>query len=129
MRLRFPWLVGVISHPGGAQFWHDVIMTHSHDGPVHLASARRQDGQEERLVVSDEPTTVKTCEEYGLRFDIAEHCLDDQSNGFQLESSLIRSAAALERLCLVLAISTLSLVSQGVEVLNQGKRRWVDPHW
>lgn len=114
---------------GEAQFWHDVTITHSHYGPVHLALARRQDGQEEWLVVSDEPTTMKTFEEYGLRFDIEENFLDDKSNGFQLESSLIRSAVALERLCLVLAISTLYLVSQGVEVLNQGKRRWVDPHW
>lgn len=114
---------------GEAQFWPDVTITHRHYGPVHLALARRQDGKEEWLVVSDEPTTVKTFEEYGLRFDIEEHFLDDQSNCFQLESSLIRSAAALERLCLVLAISTLYLVSQGVEVLNHGKRRWVDPPW
>ena len=55
--------------------------------------------------------------------------LDDKSNGFQLEASLIRSAAALERLCLVLAITTLYLVAQGTEVVQQGKRRWVDPHW
>jgi hypothetical protein len=55
--------------------------------------------------------------------------LDDTSNGFQLESSLIGSAQALERLCLVLAITTLYWVSQGPEVVNQGKRRWVDPHW
>jgi hypothetical protein len=34
----------------------------------------------------------------------------------------------LERLCLVLAITTLYLVSQGTEVVKQGKRRWVDPH-
>lgn len=114
---------------GEAQFWHDITITHSHYGPVHLAAARHQDGKEEWLVVSDEPTTVKTFEGYGLRFDIEENFLDDKSNGFQLESSLIRSAAALERLCLVLAISTLYLVSQGVAVLNQGKRRWVDPHW
>jgi Transposase DDE domain len=114
---------------GEAQFWHDVNITRSHYGPVHLALARRQDGQEEWLVVSDEPTTVQTFEAYGLRFDIEETFLDDKANGFQLESSLIRSAAALERLCLVLAITTLYLVSQGVEVLNQGKRRWVDPHW
>jgi hypothetical protein len=54
--------------------------------------------------------------------------LDDQSNGFQLESSLIRSAKALERLCLVLALTTRYLVSQGTEVVTQGQRRWVDPH-
>ena len=103
-------------------------MTHSHDGPVYPALARRQDGQEAWLVVSDAPTTVKTCETGGWRFAIAENFWDDQAHGVQLESSLLRSAAALERLCLVLAISTRSLVSQGVEVLNQGTRRWVDPH-
>jgi len=54
--------------------------------------------------------------------------LADQANGFQLESSLIRSAQAWERLCLVLALTTLSRVSQGTEVVTQGHRRWVDPH-
>jgi hypothetical protein len=55
--------------------------------------------------------------------------LDDKSNGFQRASSLIRSAEALARLCFVLAITTLYLVSQGTEVVKQGKRRLVDPHW
>ena len=75
------------------------------------------------------PPTSKTFEEYGLRFDIEENFLDDKSNGFQLESSLIRSANALERLCCVLAITTLYLVAQGTAVVTQGKRRWVDAHW
>jgi hypothetical protein len=72
---------------------------------------------------------VATLDEYGLRFDIEENFLDDKSNGFQLESSLIRSADALTRLGLVLAITTLYLVAQGTEVVKQGKRRWVDAHW
>jgi len=55
--------------------------------------------------------------------------LDDKSNGFQLESSWIRSAQALERLCVVLAMTTLYLVSVGTSVVQQGKRRFVDPHW
>jgi DDE family transposase len=114
---------------GEARFWHHVYMTKSRYGPVHLALARRKDGKDDWLVVSDEPTDVKTFEEYGLRFDIEENFLDDKSNGFQLESSMLRSAEALERLCLVLATTTLYLVSQGTEVVKQGKRRWVDPHW
>src|SRR5262249_33468993 len=52
-----------------------------------------------------------------------------KSNGCQLESSRIRSAEALVRLCFVLAITTLSLVSQGTEVVQQGKRRLVAPPW
>jgi len=55
--------------------------------------------------------------------------LDEQSTGVQLESSLIRSSEALERWCFVLAMTTLSLVSWGTAVVQQGKRRLVDPHW
>ena len=52
-----------------------------------------------------------------------ENSLDDKSNGFQLEASLNRSAQALERLCLVLAIATLYQVSQETQVAEAGKRR------
>jgi hypothetical protein len=114
---------------GQARFWHHVHITAQQFGPVHLALARPPVGKEDWFVVSDEPTDVKTFDEYGLRFDIEENFLDDKSNGFQLESSLLRSAQALSRLCFVLAITTLYLVSQGAEVVKQGKRRWVDPHW
>jgi hypothetical protein len=98
-------------------------------GPVHLALGRPIDSKESWLVVSDEPTAPKTCAQYGRRFDIEEHFLDDNSNGLQLEASLIRSAKALERWCGVLAITTLYLVSQGTDVVNHGKRHWVDAHW
>jgi hypothetical protein len=115
--------------PGKALFWHHVYMTKQEYGPVHLALGRPIGSKEYWFVVSDEPTESKTFEEYGRRFDIEENFLDDKSNGFQLESSLIRSANALERLCCVLAITTLYLVAQGTEVVTHGKRRWVDSHW
>jgi hypothetical protein len=63
-----------------------------------------------------------------MRFDIEENFLDDKSNGFQLESSLIRSSDALSRLCFVISMATLYLVSQGTQVVSDNKRRWVDPH-
>jgi hypothetical protein len=114
---------------GQACFWHNVWITEKRYGPVHLAVARPSQGNEWWYVLSDEPTAVKTLQEYGLRFDIAENFLDDKSNGFQWASSLIRSAAALSRLCFVLATVTLYLVVQGVAVVQQGYRRWVDAHW
>jgi len=102
-------------------------------GLAHLALANPAPEKGEKIdpwyVVGDEPTDVTTLDEYGLRFDIEENFLDDMSNGFQLEASLIRDAKALERLCFILAITTLSLVPQGTVVVEQGKRRWVDPHW
>ena len=114
---------------GQACFWHHVSITEQHFGPVHLALARLPGRKLYWFVVSDEPTDVHTLDEYGLRFDIEENFLDDKSNGFQLESSCIRSTSALSRLCFVVALTTLYLVCQGVEVVNQGKRRWVDAHW
>ncbi|MDW8317091.1 MAG: transposase [Anaerolineae bacterium] len=114
---------------GQALFWHHVFITDQRYGPVHLALARLPDSRQTWFIVSDEPTDVTTFDEYGLRFDIEENFLDDKSNGFQLEASYLRSAAALERLCLVLALVTLYLTVQGIEVVRPGKRRWVDPHW
>jgi hypothetical protein len=115
--------------PGKALFWHHVYITKQAYGPVHRALGRPKATKEDWYVVSDELTASKTFEEYGLRFDIEENFWDDKSNGFELESSLIRSAKALERLCCVRAITTLSLVARGTEVVTQGKRRWVDAHW
>jgi hypothetical protein len=114
---------------GRALFFHNMFITAQKLGPVHLAIARNPQSKEFWYVVSSEPTSMSTFEEYGLRFDIEENFLDDKSNGFQLESSLIRSAQALSRLCFVLAMTTLFLVSQGTVVVEQGKRRLVDPHW
>ncbi len=115
--------------PGHMSCWQEVWMTDQRFGPVHLAVALPLGSDEYWYVISDEAADLKTLEEYGLRFDIEENFLDDKSNGFQLEDSLIRSAEALERLCFVLAITTLYLVSVGTSVVQQGKRRLVDPHW
>ena len=114
---------------GQARFWHNVYITDKRFGPVYLALAKPHGTKEDWLIVSDQPTDLSTFDEYGLRFDIEENFLDDKSSGFQLESSLIRSAEALSRLCLVLAVATLFLVCQGTDVVESGKRRWVDAHW
>jgi Transposase DDE domain len=115
--------------PGRALFLHTVTITAEQFGPVSLALARHSSTGEYWYIVSDEPTNVQTFGEYGRRFDIEENFLDDKSNGFQLESSLVREADALTRLCFVVAVATLYLVAQGTQVIAQQKRRWVDPHW
>jgi Transposase DDE domain len=115
--------------PGRALFFHNVAITTEPFGPVSLALARHSRTGAAWYIVSDEPTSVFTFEEYGRRFDIEENFLDDKSNGFQLESSLVRDAHALTRLCFVLAVATLYLVAQGTQVVAAQKRRWVDPHW
>ena len=115
--------------PGQAQGWSGVRVTQEQFGPVYLAIGQPLGQSERWVLLSDEPVTAETFVEYGLRFDIEENFLDDKSNGFQLESSRLRSAPALERVGLVLALTTLFLVAQGTQVVAQGQRRRVDPHW
>ena len=64
-----------------------------------------------------------------MRFDIEEAFLDDQSNGWNLQKSDLRSVCTLSRLFFILAVATLYVTAQGVEVVETGKRRWVDTHW
>ena len=116
-------------HPGEAVFLNHVRLTWGKYGSVHVALGYSTDGKERWYVASDEPVDIETFCEYGLRSDIEESFLDDKSNGFQLESSKIRSAEGLERLCMIVAVATIYLVSQGVEVVMKGKRRLVDCHW
>jgi len=114
---------------GQALLFHRVRLTTQRYGPVYLALAKPLGISEVWYIVSDQPTSKTTFDEYRLRFDIEENFLDDKSNGFQLEASLFRSADALSRLCLALAAATLFLVSQGTDVVANGKRRLVDAHW
>lgn len=115
--------------PGRAVFLHNVAITAGPFGPVSLALARHSRTGETWYIVSDEPTSVHPFTEYGFRFDIEENFWDDKSNGFQLESSLVRDPEVLTHLCLVLAVATLYLVTQGTQVVARQKRRGVDPHW
>lgn len=116
---------------GEARFVSKIWLTKRCFGPLYLALAHvlTRDGYEKWAIVSDEPTGLQTFDEYGLRFDIEENFLDDKSGGFQLESSLIRTAPALSCLCLVLAIATVYLVGTGSSVVALGLRRLVDSHW
>lgn len=114
--------------PGEVGYYHGVYVTEARI-PVHLAVGWEKGAKEPWLIVSDEPTDAETLYEYGRRFTIEEGFLDDKSNGFQWESSKLRKVEVLQRLCFVMAMATLVLVSQGVTVVAAGKRRQVDPHW
>lgn len=116
---------------GQVHFYHTIQITERRFGPVHLAlgHVRTQNGYEQWLLISDRTTSLDTFDEYGLRFDIEESFLDDKSAGFQLESSQIRSADALSRLCLILATTTLYLASTGTAIVSMNLRRQVDTHW
>ena len=98
-------------------------------GPVHVIIGRNNANGEFWAVISDEKTTLKTFEEFGLRFDIEEGFLDDPSSGWHMQQSEIRDVCALSRLWFILALATLYVSAQGVEVVASGNRQKVDTHW
>ena len=115
---------------GRDRFLHGVSILGAAIGPVHLALVALVDQPDDPwFVVSDEPTDAKTLDEYGLRFDIEESFRDEKSGGYQIHISQLATPEALERLILILAMTTLHLTSIGVGVVHAEKRRFVDPHW
>jgi len=114
---------------GQAHCFHGISVTDQKYGPFHLAIGKPMNSKEAWYLLSSEPTSRATFAEYGLRFDIEESFWDDKSNRFQLENSRLRNVEALNRLCFVLAVTTLFLVSQGTAVVESGQRRLVDAHW
>ena len=115
---------------GEALCFHTVKLHKSEwFGPVHVAFGYNNVNGEFWAIVSDESTSLHTFEEYGLRFDIEENFLDDQSNGWNVQKSAVRSVCALSRLWFIFAVTTLYVTAQGLEVVANGRRRWVDPHW
>jgi hypothetical protein len=116
--------------PGQAYFTPVVSVGKTKPYPnVYLAFAHDKQSDENWVIVSDEPTTLKTFAQYRLRFCVEESFLDLKSNGFNLEASRLRDKFALSQLCAVIALTMLFLVLQGVQVVASGKRRQVDAHW
>jgi len=121
---------GLCPPAGEKRFFHEVALLGTAVGPAHLALACPLDHPDDPwYVASDELTTIRTLQEYGLRFDIEETFLDEKSGGFQLQTSELATPEALERLLLIVAIAILHLTSVGAGVVQAGKHRWVDTHW
>jgi hypothetical protein len=117
--------------PAGEQrFFQQVSILGAAVGPVSLALACLLEQPDDPwFVVSDEPTDARTLDEYGLRFDIEESFRDEKSGGYQIHLSQLATPDVLERLVLILAMTTLHLTTIGVGVVQAEQRRFVDPHW
>ena len=116
---------------GKAYCYNHVWITKKAFGSLYLATAtvKTENGTESWAIISDEPVGRHTFAEYGLRFCIEENFLDDKSAGFNLESSRLNDSLAISRLCLILAVATVFLVSTGMAVETLGFRSMIDTHW
>lgn len=127
---KYPQTVGTLYPPlGVARFYRQVRLWVDGTYRCHLVLATVQGAKESWAVVTDEPPSLQILWQYALRFRVEELFLDSKSGAFQLESSRLRSPAALERLYLVAALALLYATTQGLAVQIAGLRRQVDPHW
>jgi hypothetical protein len=96
---------------------------------VHLALASVPAAKDKWAIITDEPPSLDTFWQYGLRFRIEHLFLDSKSGVFQWEMSRVRSVECLERLYLVIAIAVLFSTLVGIAVNLDGSRRCVDAHY
>ena len=127
---RYPIEVRYLWPPKGeAVFYRHVGLWQDGEHRCNLVLATVKGVKEPWAVITDEPPTLQTLWQYGLRFQVEELFLDSKSGAFELEDSRLRSAQALERLYLVAAVALLYATTQGMAVQLQGLRQQVYPHW
>lgn len=115
---------------GRAQIWKKIQVNSDEVFPLSLAAGLpvRKDA-EAWIVLSNEPLMSEIFQDYARRFCIDEGFLDEKSGGYKLEESQIRDAETLNRLILVMALTTVCLVNQGMDIMEAEERRKVDTHW
>lgn len=114
---------------GEARFYHHVRLWEDAQLECHLALASVRGIKEQWAIITDEPPTLETFWQYGLRFRIEQLFLDSKSGVFDLEGSRVRDVQCLEHLYLAVAIAILFATLTGLAVQKAGFRRQVDAHW
>jgi len=96
---------------------------------LSLSAGWAKGSKEVWYVLSDTPAGMEIFADYACRFGIEEGFRDEKSGGFHLDQSQIRDEKMLERMILVIATATIVAVSEGLFVIESGKREEVDSHW
>ena len=114
---------------GDAIFFTETIRFGDGLERLSLSAGWAKGSAEPWYVLSDTPAGMDVFMDYACRFGIEEGFRDEKSGGFHLEESGIRDEKMLERMILVVATATIVAVSEGLFVIESGKREEVDSHW
>lgn len=116
--------------PYQPRFLQRVRLTQQQYSPVNVAMV--WDGDSEHVpwyIATDQRAGLQTLTDYALRMGIDFGFLDDKSAGFQMEDTELVSPRRLNHLLLIMALSSLYLVSLGTHVVATDQRRFIDSHW
>lgn len=114
---------------GEAKLYQEVRLWEEGTQKANLVLGYPKGVAEPWAVMTDEPASLNTLWQYGLRFRVEELFLDSKSGVFGLADSRLRDPEQLNRLYLVVAVAILYGTVMGTTVQLSGLRRQVDTHW
>ena len=123
-----PWVVlGSLSLKAGQSLWlGPKQLTRVHAYAVNLFAHWKSGEKEPWLLATNLPSLREALKAYERRMWIEEMFGDLKQNGFDLESTHLRSVSKLHRLTFAVVLLFLELVTSGSEDHKNGLRRLVD---
>ena len=123
-----PWKAfGSVIQKAGQQVWlGEVEYTQQHAYRTHLLAYWQPGKPEPWLLTTNLPTLASALKAYRRRAWIEETFGDLKDNGFDLESSRLRTTQHLHRLTLAVMLLYLDLIATGSKAIKNGLRRLVD---
>jgi Transposase DDE domain len=98
-------------------------------GPLHVHIALAPEPATEAwYLASDSPHGCAALAGYRCRYNIEHSIRDDKSGGWNWELSPLTDPIQADRLCLIMAVATLYVVTEGTFVSDRGHRLELDPH-
>lgn len=123
-----PWisLKNVVTKAGQSCWLGQQQLTQLHAYAVNVLAHWKVGEPEPWLLATNLPTLRETLKSYERRMWIEEMFGDLKDNGFDLESTHLRSVFKLHRLTFVVVLLFLELVASGSKIIKNGLRKLVD---
>lgn len=98
-------------------------------GPLHVyITLAPEPATEGWYLASDRPHGYRALADYRCRMHIEHSFRDDKSGGWNWEASPLIKPCQVDRLCLIMAVATLFVVTEGTFLADHGHRQELDPH-
>ena len=125
-----PWMaLGSFLTKAGQSLWlGQRQLTQLHAYSVNVLAHWKMGEKEPWLLATNLPSLREALKAYERRMWIEEMFGDLKDNGFDLESTHLRSVFKLHRLTFVVALLFLELLASGSKIIKNGLRRLVDRH-
>jgi hypothetical protein len=123
-----PWIsLGSLLEKAGQSLWLGrQQLTQLHAYAVHVLAHWKIGEKEPWLLATNLPSLREALKAYERRMWIEEMFGDLKNNGFDLESTHLRSVFKLHRLTFAVVLLFLELVTSGSKIIKNGMRRLVD---